>query len=218
MQSSYQSSILPGTRLDPELAARLMREGLPHRFAGGAIVQQQGDDGDGFWLIESGTVGICRFGEDGAVTVFGILGPGDLFGELAYFAQLSRQVDAVAQSDARLIRIGAPLIERMLDEEPAFARALLKSLAHQLRAVLLQIDRDRRRPAAERIALMLADLAGRDGPELRLTQQSLGEVVGISRITAGKVLSEMQEAGAITLGYRRITVRNLAMLQHWVQR
>lgn len=217
MQTTYQLSSLPGTRLDPALARRLLQEGQPRQFGAGAMIQQQGDDGDGFWLIESGTVAVCRFGEAGQVTVFAILGPGDLFGELAYFAQLSRQVDALAQSDARLIRVGSALIERLLDGEPQFARALLNSLAHQLRAALLSIDRERSQSAQQRICRMLADLATRDGPQLRLTQQSLGEVIGVSRITAGQILSKLQADGVIQLGYRKISVIDLARLQAWAQ-
>lgn len=213
MQSTYQLSPLGPIRADPALAALLRREGRPIAYAAGQMVQQQGDSGDGFWMIETGRVAICRFGADGGVTVFGVLGAGDLFGELAYFAGTARQVDAVAEEPTVLVRVGAIQIERLLAEEPAFARVLLASLAHQLRLALDLIDRDRSLTAKARIARLLLDLAERDGNAFTVTQQSLADRAGVSRVTAGQVLARLEQVGAIRRGYRRISVANREELE-----
>ena len=215
MQSAYQLSPLGPIRADPALAALLRREGRAIAYAAGQMVQQQGDSGDGFWMIESWRVAICRFGADGGVTVFGVLGAGDLFGELAYFAGTGRQVDAVAEEPAVLVRVGAVQIERLLAEEPNFARALLASLAHQLRLALDQIDRDRSLTAEARIARLLLDLAEREGSALAVTQQSLADRAGVSRVTAGQVLARLEQTGAIQRGYRQIAVIDLTVLRNY---
>lgn len=212
MQSTYQLSPLGPIRADLALAALLRREGRPIAYAAGQLIQQQGDSGDGFWMIETGRVAICRFGADGGVTVFGVLGAGDLFGELAYFAGTARQVDAVAEEPAVLVRLGAAQIERLLAQEPDFARALLASLAHQLRLALDQIDRDRSLTAEARIARLVLDLAERDGSALTVTQQSLADRAGVSRVTAGQALARLEQTGAIRRGYRQIAVTNYAAL------
>lgn len=212
MQRTYQLSEMPSTRAEGALAALLAREGRRYRFADGAVIQQQGDIGAGFWMIEQGTVSVCRFGEHGSLTVFGLLGAGDLFGELAHFAGLPRQVDAVALGDATLVRIGAALIDRLLEDQPDFARWLLKSLAHQLRVALDRIDRDHNLPAHARLSRALADMVRREGPELDLTQQALADLIGISRVTAGQILADLEKAGTIRRGYRRIVVINPAAL------
>lgn len=212
MQRTYQLSEIAPTRAEGELAELLRRLGLRRRFAAGALIQQQGDDGEGFWLIESGTVSLCRYAESGAVTVFGVLGPGDLFGELAHFAGVPRQVDAVADEDAGLVRITAQLVDRLLVEEPGFARWLLKSLSNQLRMALDRIDGDRRLSAVARMVRVLVEMAQRDGPRLAMTQQALGSLIGVSRITAGAILRRLEAEGLVELEYRQIVVRNLAGL------
>lgn len=199
------SEIAP-TRAEGKLADLLLREGTVCHFAAGAMIQQQGDEGDGFWLIRSGTVTLCRFTPDGNVTVFGVLGPNDLFGELAYFAGVSRQADALAEADATLVRIGASLIERLLGTEPDFAHWLLKSLSNQLRVALDRIEESRQLSAEQRMVRLLADMARRDGTTLTVSQQALGELVGVSRVTAGQVLRSLESSGLIRLNYRRITV------------
>ena len=84
----------------------------PRSFADGQFVQHQGDPGDAFWAVIEGHVLVGRYAEDGAFTAFAVLGPGDIFGELAFFTGLERQVDAIASGPARLDcrrAAGAPL-------------------------------------------------------------------------------------------------------------
>jgi len=213
MQSTYQFSPIGPTNANPALAALLRRAGRTIAYASGQVIQQQGDRGGGFWMIESGRVALCRFGADGDVTVFGEMGAGDLFGELAHFAGTPRQVDAVAEEEAVLVRVGAAQVDRLLAEEPDFARALLASLSNQLRLALDQIDRDRSLTAEARIARLLIDLTEREGSEIPVTQQSLADRAGVSRVTTGQVLALLEHVGAIRRGYRRISVTNREELE-----
>jgi len=184
-------------------------------FSAGQVIQQQGDRSEGFWMIESGRVSICRFGADGGLTVFGELGAGDLFGELSHFAGTGRQVDAVAEVPSVLVLVGTRQIDRLLAQEPDFARALLASLAHQLRQAIDQIDRDRTLVSDARIARLLLDLAEREGIEIAATQQSLADRAGLSRVTTGHVLGRLERAGAIQKRYGKVVIGDLPMLKTW---
>jgi len=200
------------TRADGSIAQLLAEAGRRQRFAPGAMIQQQGDSGDGFWLIETGSVTICRFGREGELTVYAVLGAGVLFGELAYFAGVPRQVDAVAESEATLVRIGPAQIDHLLESRPDFARWLLRSLAGQLRAALNRIEGDRNLSAEERLARALAAMADSQGSEIATTQQHLADLIGVSRITAGQVLAKLETDGLIKRSYRRIAVLDRAAL------
>ncbi len=194
------------------MAQLLRREGRARQFAAGALIQAQGDDVDGFWLVEAGTVLLCRFHASGNSTVYAVLGPGDLFGELAHFAGLRRQVDAIADSQATLVRIDGVLIDRLLATTPEFARWLLKSLANQLRHALDRIEGDRQTSAHTRLVRTLADMTRRTGPRIQITQQALGDLIGTSRITTGSLLRELERDGILSLEYRQIIVTDVARL------
>ena len=56
-------------------------------------------------------------------------------------------------------------------------------------------------------------MAGRDGAEIAVPQSGLAELVGVSRVTVGTVLRNLQASGAIAPGYRRITVTDLPLLR-----
>jgi len=98
------------------------------------------------------------------------------------------------------------LIERLLASEPDFARWLLKSLSNQLRAAIDQIDGERQLSAQQRLIRLLVDMARREGPELAISQQRLGDLIGVSRITSGQILRRLTQDGLISRQYGRITI------------
>lgn len=213
MQRTYHFELTPRTALTPELTAQLAQRGQRRRFAEGSWVQQRGDDGDGFWLIEAGKVAVGRHGAEGDQTIFAVLGPGDLFGELAYFAGTARQVDAVAQDETALVWIGDRVIRQMLSESPDFATRLLASLANQLRTALDRIDIARHGKAETRLAAALVDMAQDSDGRIACTQQELSDFIGVSRVRTGALLAGFVRSGLVRLGYGQIEIVDMPALQ-----
>ena len=63
----------------------------------GEVVVAEGDPGDRFYLIEKGTAEVIKGG-----VVFGRLGPGDAFGEIAFLRDVPRQATVRALEDLHL--------------------------------------------------------------------------------------------------------------------
>ena len=214
MQRTYHFGEIFSTRLSRELVERLTNEGRRRRFADGVLFQQQGDDSKGFWLIETGQVKTCRHGRNGELTVFAVLGPGDLFGELAFFAGTPRQVDAFADGDVDAIWIGGPVIRKLLAKDPDLSFFLLQSMANQLRVALDRFDEQRNLSAEPRLARALANMASDGAPKIRCTQQELSDLIGVSRVTTGQILARFEGAGLIERGYGWIGIPNPDLLKN----
>lgn len=208
MQRTYQSSLLSRTSLDDRHRAILAERGSGRSFNKGTIIQQRGSDSAGFWLIETGEVTLCRYDGEGGVTVYGVLGPGDLFGELAYFAGIPRQVDAIAESDVRMVFIGRSLCDELLAGDPGFAKYLLGSLAGQLRAALDQVEAGRLLKPRDRLLRLLADQAALGHLEITCTQQELADHVGVSRVTIGTLIADLKRQGLVTQSYRTLQLND----------
>ena len=206
MQSSHHFALAECTRLSPAERARLAAMAPVRRFADGQFVQQQGDPGTAFWAVIEGRVTVGRYAADGGFTVFGTLGPGDMFGELAFFTGVPRQADAQAQGAAALVAIDRPLLRWLMQGDVGWAELLLRSLGRQLAAALDIIDAERRLPTVERLARQLAILAADadDGASVRATQQQLADRLGVSRVTLGAALRELARRGLVESGYGRI--------------
>lgn len=91
----------------------------------------------------------------------------------------------------------------------------LKSRANQLRTALDRIDGTQRLSAEARMIRALTDMARRDGPHIALTQQALGDLIGVSRITIGQLLRRLGAAGLVALRYRGIELMDVAALERW---
>ena len=210
MQRSYHFDLAERTRLSPAERDRLVAMAPARRFADGQFVQQQGDPGDAFWAVVEGHVLVGRYAEDGGFTAFAVLGPGDLFGELAFFTGVPRQADALASGQARLVAIDRALLRRLMAADVGWAELLLRSLGRQLAGALDIIDAERRLGSADRLLRLLrmmavdADAEADGGTSVRATQQQLADLLGVSRVTLGAALRDLTARGLVATGYGRI--------------
>ncbi len=218
MQRTYQFAEIGPTRAEGAIFDLLITAGRRHGFADGAQLIHRGDQAKGFWLIATGHVMACRFGREGERILYGVLGPGDLIGELACFGGVTQQVNAIAEGDVEAVWLDIAQMDQLLSAEPQLARWLLNSFANKLRAALNRIEGDHSLPADARIARVLADLAANDGAELDITQQELADHVGVSRVTIGQALARFAAEGLIARGYGKIQVINIGEMTRYAHR
>ena len=67
----------------------------------------------------------------------------------------------------------------------------------------------------QRLALALLQLCGdqEDGARISVTQQELADLVGVSRVSLGKAVAKLEQAGMIEPGYAWVMIRDRAGLQ-----
>ena len=198
------------------LAARLTTRTLRR----GEHLFREGDPGDALHVVADGKVKITRAAPDGRENVIAILGPGDLLGELSIFDAQPRAATATAVNDCSLATLADSDFHAWLTEQPAVADALLRALAVRLRqtneamADLVFTD------VPGRIAKTLLGLAQRfgqpDGDGVRvahdLTQEELAQLVGASRETVNKALSDFAARGWLRLDGRAVVLLDLDRL------
>jgi len=194
---------------------RLQALAVPRKISAGQIIQQHGDEANGFWVIERGQVKIGRYGDGGRFQVIAILGQGDSYGELAMFGQFARVVDAVAVNDVRLFWISSAQIERVMEEAPSVSRELLRILSAQLQEALDMLIARRRLSAKSLLArsLLLLARGSQETATVHLNQEDLAELVGTSRMTISTALANMEARGLIRRGYGRIEICDIAGLE-----
>lgn len=80
----------------------------------GQVVIKQGDQGDYYYLIESGTAQVTRESKQHHATLLATLGPGQAFGEEALVSGNSRNATVTMQSAGILLRLSKPDFEELL--------------------------------------------------------------------------------------------------------
>ncbi|TNF97571.1 MAG: EAL domain-containing protein [Gammaproteobacteria bacterium] len=102
-------------------------------FNSGAIIFQEGEPGECAYLIESGEVEIS-IQKDGTQTNIALLGPGDLFGELALIDNKSRTASARAASDTELTVINRDFFDRVLEGIDPTIKYVLRLIIKRFRS------------------------------------------------------------------------------------
>jgi len=201
--------------LDQDVQSRLL-DGAPTRaFSDDQIIQQKGDNPQGFWVIEEGIVKIGQFRLNGEFRAIALLAAGDSYGELALFASSRRVVDAVADGVVRLYWIDAAAFEQEIQADPKTMRRLVGNLAAQLQEVLDLIAGLGNGSSLSRIAALLANMAPKRNSQtmIGLGQQELAELAGLTRATVNKCLSILEARGAVRRHYGRIEIVDPGLLK-----
>lgn len=94
----------------------------------------EGDEGDCAWLIESGRVEIVKEGAAGAIRL-GVLGPGEIFGEMALIDDAPRMASAVTLEHCVLVPLARRHLQRRLAKADPFVARLVRILVQNVRSI-----------------------------------------------------------------------------------
>ncbi len=204
--------------LPPPLRDALQAAGVPVSYGDGQQIHARGDLKPGLSIVRAGAVRFGNVGRDGSYMATALLGPGQTFGEFTLFADLPRTHNADAVGDTVVNQVSRARFERVMDGHPELRRQLLASLASRLHQALEFIDDMRRLPLTVRVAKTFGVMARHaTGPvRIRVKQTALAETFGVSRVSMGKVLQELEAARLIRRGYGAIELPDPRALHDWI--
>lgn len=116
---------------DAALLARLegaLARPVLARYPAGATIMRVGQAGMVMYIVKSGRVAISMGGN-----VVEFVGAGDTFGEMALVDQSPRVANAVAEEECELLAIDRAALMKAVEQQPAFAMAMLRAIADRLR-------------------------------------------------------------------------------------
>ncbi len=192
------------------------------RFDARQDISIEGEKPEVMNLIQDGWA--CRYKvlEDGRRQIVSFFLPGDLCDLNVFVLQeLDHSIGTI--TPVTLSEISKQMFEELMGASPRIAQALwwesLVSAAIQ-REWTVNVGR---RDAFERVAHLLCELFIRlrsvgmsegDSCDFPLTQSDLGEATGLSNVHVNRVLQELRSANLIVLKQRKLTIPDLAALQH----
>ncbi len=101
------------------------------------LVFSQGDQGDSFYFIESGSVKVF-FDENGNTVDLRKLGKGEYFGEMALLHQDLRSASVAAAEDSTLLCVDRDRFFFLLNEQPGLAGRINRILAQRSEELILR--------------------------------------------------------------------------------
>ena len=101
-------------------------------FGAGATIFSQGDQGDAFYLIQSGAVQVVVESGAGNSEVVAILGPRDWFGEMALLSGESRSATIRSVKETRLWRLRREDWDELIEKHPTWLLQFCATLSKRL--------------------------------------------------------------------------------------
>jgi len=123
-----------------EVLKAVLLQGRIERYGAGQLVFEQGEPGNGMYIVKSGVLEVLatKAGSHDLVPV-AYLGAGEVLGELALLTGSPRSATVRSPQEAELFTVQRPVFLDLMDSLPAFARNLCIVLARRLEATTLKL-------------------------------------------------------------------------------
>lgn len=213
MEESHPNDIADVLRLDANLGrapreslVELAREARRLRFDKGDYVFCAGDPSEEYCLVESGRVILSKESPSGTVITHLVAVRGMPLNAVTCFRARRRFFSARVAEASTIVAIPCREFTRWVGAHPEVGLGILSTMGEMLDGAYTRILGLVDESAETRVLNALSMLAARMGPELALTNSDVAELVGVSRETAARVVSRLQDAGLLAKSRGSITI------------
>ncbi|MGO4158021.1 Crp/Fnr family transcriptional regulator [Cupriavidus sp. YAF13] len=211
-----------------ELEALLRSHAMRRQLVKGEVLFTYGSNPDALFCVERGAIKVSSTAQNGREAVVSLLEPGQWFGEVSLFIDAHRVYDTRAAEASELLVIPAATFHTLIAREPRWLMEFTQLICRRYRSALEWIDEVILMPFPVRLARRLLAVEhahalstlGTPGVRtsgapaaLRLSQEDLGHMLGVSRQSVNRQLKDWEKQGVLRLEYGRLTLSDKAALQ-----
>lgn len=193
------------------------------RYNARDLVVQQTDPSGELYVIVEGHLKVLSAGADGRDTALGIMGPGEVIGEVPLLDGGPRSATVAALEPCELLVIRREPFLKLLETSPKISIELLRVFATRLRRLTERSEDLAFLRVGERLAKRIVGLAAEYGePQkdgsvritVKLSQQEVGELVNATRESVNKHIKAWEDEGLLSQQGGHIVIRDLETLRH----
>ena len=185
------------------------------KYAPDQAVFFQGDPSDSLYILIKGSVKVTKASEDGHEKILDILGPGEIFGELAMLDGHPRSATVTTCEPTELAAISRSDFRDYVSTHPESLWKVLESLCERVRKTSTDMLELSSREVPYRLIAALSQLAEKHGQVAAdgscLISGSFGvsdlvAMVGSSKDVVSRLLHRYQEEGLVELGKNKLII------------
>lgn len=186
-----------------------------------SIIFNQGGQPHGIYTVNSGKVKIYQITENGKEQIVRLAKEGDVLGYRALLTGEKYSCTAETIEDSKICFIPKSVFFDMVDKNISISRRLLQLLSADLKRAENKISTLVEKPVRERLAeaiLFLKEIYGFEADNatlnIVLTREEIANIVGTSKETAIRLLSELKDENVVQFVGKKIKVTDLKTLNH----
>ncbi len=219
--SCFSNRLEKNVRLsDAEKKALARLEENPRKVKRGAMIQRVNETVTELFVLREGRVMSFVILPDGSRQILRVYFPGDFIGSASTIYSKAPE-SLVALSDAIICPFDKHALRRLLEESPRVA-ALLFVLSNTERVALTdRLASLGRTSAKARVAAFLMDIFDRlrvtddsivDTFDLKLTQEEIGDAIGLTSVHVNRMIRQMEQDGLVSRANGKITLMDIDRL------
>ena len=197
-----------------------------HSFTKGERLFNEGEAADGFYLLVSGQVKLCKVSSDGREKVLHFVKPMETFAEAAFFGTGTYPAECRATEGGEALFLPKQGFMELLSANSSFALNLVISLSMALRRFARQIEELSFADVPARLASYLLQRAAEHSTsyagitylELGLKKGELASQLGTVNETLSRCFKKLKDVGIIELDGRKVTILHMERLQQLANR
>jgi len=208
------------SHLKPDEAQRVISELRITEAQAGELIFRIGRPATYWFGVVDGLLKMTTDTAQGQTMTYSGLSPGGWFGEGTALKRESYRYNVQALRQSLVAGLPVDTFHWLLDHSIGFNRFVMNQLNERLAQFIGAREADRSRSPETRVALNLAALVNPVlfpgvGDLLRITQQELAYLVGLSRQRVNEALRSLSAQGVIAVEYGGLRIIDLPALRGW---
>jgi len=205
--------------LGKEGIAAAAQAGSCRTYPPGQLICHQGEPGEHLYVVLEGLVKVVFTSEGGDEMVLNIMGPAEVFGELALLDGSPRSASVVTLQPSSIFVLPRAQLLELISRNPGLADGFLKLIGKLVRKLTEQAGDLAFLDLKGRLAKLLLRISEEDAMvrsvvlDGGLTQSDLAGMIGASRPAVNRALRSFAARGLITIQGRTIVLRDLESLR-----
>lgn len=191
------------------------RQGNFYCVSSRQIIMEENNPADRIYLLIDGSIQVYITDEKDHELVLTYLTGLNFFGEMGYLAQERLRTASVrARTDVKLVEMSYAQFDDFTKKHPEVLLTLCRNMAMRLKYTSQQMSsmafddvQDRVIETIFTLARMPDAMTHPDGIQIRTTRQEIGNILGCSRETVGRVIKVLEEKNVLITRGKTIIVR-----------
>jgi len=187
-----------------------------HKYPSKSTLIHAGESAETLYYIVKGSVAVLIKDEEGKEMILSYLNQGDFIGELGLFDSEEKPIRTAwvrAKTPCEVAEISYKKFRQLIQVNPEILMRLSAQMAKRLQYTSQKVGDLAFLDVTGRIAETLLNLARQpdamthpDGMQIKITRQEIGQIVGCSRETVGRILKMLEEQNLISAHGKTIVV------------
>ncbi len=199
----------------------ISKQGIIKKYPKNSIIEIQDKK---FYIVIKGRICYSFYSIEGGEKIFYFVSGGGVFGELEYFEECRSELVVKVTRDSEISILDEEQLEQIFLENPEIYRYIIYNLTRKLRILMSVMVNMTFGDSNGKVADTLVRWFYQEGSigdqdvkiRKRFTHEEISKILGCSRATVTKALSEFQDKNLIKINGDQITIKDIEGLSEYI--